>query len=82
MSSAVAGFTDRGVLQEGMKADINIIDMETLSLGFPHAKDDLPAGGRRLLQTATGYVATIVNGVVTRRMGADTGQRPGRLVRS
>ncbi|MBJ7426022.1 MAG: hypothetical protein JHD22_03715, partial [Ilumatobacteraceae bacterium] len=47
-----------------------------------HAKDDLPAGGRRLLQTATGYVATIVNGVVTRRMGADTGQRPGRLVRS
>ena len=81
-TAAVGGFTDRGVLQEGMKADINIIDMETLSLGFPHAKDDLPAGGRRLLQTATGYVATIVNGVVTRRMGADTGQRPGRLVRS
>jgi len=81
-TAAVVGFTDRGVLQEGKKADINIIDMETLSLGFPHAKDDLPAGGRRLLQTATGYVATIVNGVVTRRMGADTGQRPGRLVRS
>jgi len=42
----------------------------------------LPAGGRRLLQSADGYVATIVNGAVTRRNGVDTGARPGRLVRA
>jgi N-acyl-D-aspartate/D-glutamate deacylase len=78
----VMGFNDRGQLAVGKKADINVIDMENLALGFPHAEDDLPAGGRRLLQTATGYVATIVNGVVTRRHGVDTGERPGRLVRS
>jgi N-acyl-D-aspartate/D-glutamate deacylase len=47
-----------------------------------HAVNDLPAGGRRLLQTADGYVATVVNGVVTRRDGVDTGARPGRLVRA
>ena len=81
-TAKVMGFDDRGQLAVGKKADINIIDMENLALGFPHAEDDLPAGGRRLLQTATGYVATIVNGVVTRRHGADTGARPGRLVRS
>jgi N-acyl-D-aspartate/D-glutamate deacylase len=51
-------------------------------LNYPHAADDLPAGGRRLLQGAEGYVATIVNGVVTRRNGVDTGARPGRLVRA
>jgi N-acyl-D-aspartate/D-glutamate deacylase len=69
-------------LAEGKKADINIIDIDALSLGFPHAESDLPAGGTRLLQTATGYVATIVNGVITRRHGVDTGARPGRLVRA
>jgi N-acyl-D-aspartate/D-glutamate deacylase len=76
------GLHDRGLIAPGMRADINIIDMDNLALGFPHAEDDLPAGGRRLLQTATGYVATIVNGVITRRNGVDTGARPGRLVRS
>ena len=81
-TAAVMGFDDRGQIAIGMKADLNIIDMDNLALGFPHAEDDLPAGGRRLLQTATGYVATIVNGVVTRRQGVDTGARPGRLVRS
>ena len=78
----VVGFHDRGVLAEGKRADINIIDMDALTLGFPHAESDLPAGGTRLLQTASGYVATIVNGVVTRRNGVDTGARPGRLVRA
>ncbi|MFM7755971.1 MAG: D-aminoacylase, partial [Actinomycetota bacterium] len=78
----VVGFDDRGVLAVGKKADINIIDLDALQLGFPEAVDDLPAGGRRLLQQATGYVATIVSGVVTRRHGADTGARPGRLVRA
>ena len=77
-----AGFDDRGVIAPGRKADLNVIDFENLKLNYPHAVDDLPAGGRRLLQGAEGYVATIVNGVVTRRHGVDTGARPGRLVRA
>ena len=76
------GFADRGVIAPGRKADINVIDFENLKLNYPHATDDLPAGGRRLLQGAEGYVATVVNGVVTRRNGVDTGARPGRLVRA
>ena len=76
------GFDDRGVIAPGRKADINVIDFANLKLNYPHATDDLPAGGRRLLQGAEGYVATIVNGVVTRRNGVDTGERPGRLVRA
>ncbi len=78
----VLGLTDRGSIAEGMRADINVIDFENLRLLAPHAENDLPAGGRRLLQSAEGYVATIVNGVITRRNGADTGERPGRLVRA
>lgn len=76
------GLDDRGVIAVGRRADINVIDFDNLKLNYPHAVDDLPAGGRRLLQTADGYVATVVNGVVTRRNGADTGARPGRLVRA
>ncbi len=78
----VVGFTDRGTIEVGKRADLNVIDFEHLTLGFPHAADDLPAGGRRLLQEATGYTATIVAGQVTRRHGRDTGARPGRLVRA
>ena len=59
-----------------------MIDRESLQLHPPRSVDDLPAGGRRVLQDATGYVATVVAGVVTRRDGADTGARPGRLVRA
>ena len=81
-TAEVLGLTDRGSIAEGMRADINIIDFENLRLLAPHAENDLPAGGRRLLQSAEGYVATIVNGVITRRNGADTGERPGRLVRA
>ncbi|MEY4165100.1 MAG: hypothetical protein RLZ84_15 [Actinomycetota bacterium] len=77
-----AGFSDRGVLAVGKRADINIIDFENLRIHFPHAQNDLPAGGTRLLQMASGYKATIVNGEVTRRDGRDTGARPGRLVRA
>jgi N-acyl-D-aspartate/D-glutamate deacylase len=73
--------TDRGVIAEGKKADINVIDHEHLTLHHPRPAFDLPAGGRRLLQDVSGYVATIVSGVVTRRDGKDTGARPGRLVR-
>ena len=81
-TAEVVGFHDRGVLAVGKRADINIIDMESLDLEYPRAVDDLPAGGRRLMQAAHGYVATIVNGEITRRDGIDTGARPGRLVRS
>jgi N-acyl-D-amino-acid deacylase len=75
------GFEDRGTLEPGKRADLNVIDHENLTLRTPHLAHDLPAGGRRLLQTADGYEATIVAGVVTRRHGEDTGARPGRLVR-
>jgi N-acyl-D-amino-acid deacylase len=75
------GLTDRGVLAEGKKADINVIDMDRVNIGMPHMAYDLPAGGRRLLQGSTGYTHTIVSGQVVRRDGVDTGARPGRLVR-
>ncbi|MGZ5391043.1 MAG: N-acyl-D-amino-acid deacylase family protein [Mycobacterium sp.] len=75
------GLTDRGVIQTGKKADINVIDMGALALHPARMAYDLPAGGQRLVQGASGYSATIVSGVVTRRDSVDTGARPGRLVR-
>jgi N-acyl-D-aspartate/D-glutamate deacylase len=81
-TAEVIGLSDRGQVAEGMRADINVIDFKNLRLNAPRAENDLPAGGRRLLQSADGYVATIVNGAVTRRNGVDTGARPGRLVRA
>ena len=80
-TAKVVGLDDRGTLEVGKKADLNVIDFDALSLASPRAADDLPAGGRRILQDASGYVATIVSGVVTRRNDRDTGARPGRLVR-
>jgi N-acyl-D-aspartate/D-glutamate deacylase len=82
LTAEVVGLTDRGTLEVGKKADINVIDLDHLTLRPPHPADDLPAGGRRILQDASGYVATIVSGVVTRRDDSDTGARPGRLVRA
>jgi N-acyl-D-aspartate/D-glutamate deacylase len=76
------GFTDRGRLQVGLRADINVIDFASLRLELPYLTDDLPQGGRRMLQAARGYVATLVHGVVTRRNDRDTGARPGGLVRN
>src|ERR1700761_5278813 len=75
------GLSDRGVVEIGKRADVNIIDMDAITLHRPQMAYDLPAGGKRLIQGASGYDATIVNGVVTRRHGVDTGARPGRLVR-
>lgn len=75
------GLTDRGVIEVGKKADVNVIDLDALTLHAPRMAYDLPAGGHRLVQGASGYTATIVNGVITRRDGVDTGARPGRLVR-
>ncbi len=64
-----------------MRADINIIDPARLSLKRPAVHYDLPAGGARILQPSSGYVATFVNGVQTRANDLDTGERPGRLIR-
>jgi N-acyl-D-amino-acid deacylase len=75
------GLTDRGTLEVGMRADVNVIDLERLTVKRPVAHHDLPAGGMRFLQPVSGYVATIVNGVQTRSMDTDTGERPGRLLR-
>ena len=76
------GLNDRGCLAVGLRADINVIDFENLTVSPPKAFHDLPAGGTRLIQPVKGYLATLVKGQVTRRHDADTGARPGSLVRS
>jgi N-acyl-D-aspartate/D-glutamate deacylase len=75
------GMQDRGTLAPGMKADLNLIDLDALALELPEVVADLPAGGRRLMQRARGYRATFVSGVEVMRDGEPTGARPGRLVR-
>jgi N-acyl-D-aspartate/D-glutamate deacylase len=75
------GLADRGLVAAGHKADINVIDYERLQIRVPEMHYDLPAGGKRLVQKADGYVATIVNGAVVSREGVPTGALPGRLVR-
>ena len=76
------GIMDRGALTPGMKADINLIDFAHLRANAPQMKYDLPAGGRRLVQTANGYQATFVSGELVMEKGKATGALPGRLVRS
>lgn len=75
------GLNDRGVLSVGAKADINVIDLERLQLHLPEIVHDLPAGGRRLTQKATGYDTTIVSGKIIRLGDEATGALPGVLVR-
>jgi N-acyl-D-aspartate/D-glutamate deacylase len=75
------GLEDRGVLAEGYLADINIIDLGAIKLGAPWLAFDLPAGGKRLLQKAEGYVATIKSGQVTFRNGEMQGPTPGGVIR-
>ncbi|OSC42659.1 N-acyl-D-amino-acid deacylase family protein [Mycobacterium decipiens] len=77
----VAGLADRGRIAVGYKADLNVIDHAALRLHKPVISYDLPAGGRRLDQTAEGYVATVVSGEVIAECGVPTAARPGRLVR-
>jgi N-acyl-D-aspartate/D-glutamate deacylase len=77
----VAGLSDRGRIAVGYKADLNVIDHARLTLHKPVITYDLPAGGRRLDQTADGYVATIVAGEVIAENGVPTSARPGRLIR-
>ena len=76
------GFRDRGRLKPGLRADINLIDFDRLRLHQPEIVHDLPAGGRRLVQRADGYRATLVAGIPTFENGEETGARPGRLVRN
>ena len=80
-NAAFFGLHDRGVLAPGMKADLNVIDFDGLNLRPPHIVHDLPAGGRRLIQDAVGYVATVQSGVVTFDKGVHTGALPGGLIR-
>ncbi|WP_170304613.1 N-acyl-D-amino-acid deacylase family protein [Croceicoccus estronivorus] len=75
------GLEDRGRLAPGYKADVNIIDTERMELHAPTVRRDLPTGGRRLDQAATGFVATICSGTIIRRHDRPTGARPGRVVR-
>ena len=76
------GLNDRGSIAVGKRADINVINHARLSLHMPRIAHDLPKGSPRMLQGATGYLATMVAGVVTRRNDEETGARPGRLIRS
>jgi N-acyl-D-aspartate/D-glutamate deacylase len=80
-TAAWVGLKDRGLLQPGYRADLNVIDFDGLTLHTPHIVYDLPAGGRRLMQMADGYEATLVAGQVIQRHGQATGAKPGRLVR-
>ena len=80
-TAAVVGLADRGVLAPGMRADVNVIDLDGLTLHPPILQFDLPAGGKRLLQRADGYLHTLVAGTETYTNGEHTGALPGRLVR-
>lgn len=80
-TAALYGFDDRGLLAAGYLADLNIIDFDGLTVPAPEMVYDLPAGGRRLVQRAEGYLATIKSGVVVRDHDVATGERPGKLLR-
>jgi len=80
-TATLYGLGDRGTLEAGKKADLNVIDLANLRLPAPAMHYDLPGGARRLLQGADGYSATVVSGEVVMRDGKETGARPGALVR-
>jgi N-acyl-D-aspartate/D-glutamate deacylase len=80
-TARAVGLNDRGVLARGMKGDVNVIDFDKLAVRAPSMAYDLPAGGKRLLQGADGYEATIVSGEIIYRNGEPTGALPGKLVR-
>jgi N-acyl-D-aspartate/D-glutamate deacylase len=80
-TARTVGLLDRGVLAPGYRADVNVIDFDGLRLRPPEMRYDLPAGGRRLVQRAEGYLHTVVAGVETYHDGTPTGALPGRLIR-
>lgn len=80
-TATLIGLDDRGRLAPGLRADINIIDLDRLALSEPEVHYSLPSGGRRLIQRAQGYVATLVGGTLVSAEDAPTGALPGRLVR-
>jgi N-acyl-D-aspartate/D-glutamate deacylase len=80
-TAQAVGLYDRGLIMPGYRADLNVIDYGRLALKSPEVAHDLPAGGRRLIQRAEGYVATLIAGEVTYRDGKPTGALPGRLLR-
>jgi N-acyl-D-aspartate/D-glutamate deacylase len=75
------GFSDRGLLREGLVADLNVLDPARVAPEMPTLEYDLPGGARRLIQKASGFLATVVGGQVVFRSGQPTGARPGRLLR-
>ena len=81
-TARTVGLYDRGVIAPGYRADLNVIDYDGPDPARAQVAYDLPTGGRRLIQRASGYVATIVAGEVTYRDGEPTGALPGRLVRA
>ena len=80
-TAETVGLLDRGLLAPGYRGDVNVIDFDRLALHAPEFPYDLPAGGRRLLQRADGYLHTFVAGTEIRTDGESTGATPGRLVR-
>lgn len=81
-AASMYGYDDRGVIAEGRRADVNVIDFDNLHIEEPTVRWDLPTGASRILQPSTGYLATLVNGELVRRNDTDTGARPGRLIRN
>jgi len=75
------GFADRGLIREGMAADMVVFDPDTIAAEMPEVVDDLPSGARRLVQRTRGVAATVVTGAVLLREGKDTGALPGQLLR-
>ena len=75
------GLADRGRIVVGSRADLNVVDLDRLALEPPRLVNDLPAGGRRFLQGAAGYIATLVNGRLVARNDRLTGETPGRVLR-
>ncbi len=80
-TAELVGLHDRGVIAPGYKADVNVIDFDELAVHEPHVVNDLPAGGRRLVQEASGYLCTIVSGTVAFEDGIPTGALRGTLIR-
>ena len=80
-TAGTVGLTDRGRIRAGLKADLNVIDHDKLTIGRPYITHDLPCGGKRMVQKAYGYTATILSGQVMARDGEITRALPGRLIR-